>query len=187
MNTPVITITYVKAPWYAFQFILRRAFIKSIPEYRQLAGLTFKYYHTLQTDSGKYFGGIYRWESRQHAENWFTEKWFSEVRRRRKTEGKVVYFDLLLERDFTQKNTDFSKLEKQSTTVFLHNLEPGAEADYTVASPGLLRSYVVLEKDKRGALLLFENKKAAVHFLKNKKIYNCDIFATPVLLDNQAT
>ncbi|MDA0824628.1 MAG: YdhR family protein [Proteobacteria bacterium] len=55
------------------QFLKKMA--ATTPKYEGLAGLTRKYY--VQTEDGKHAGGIYLWETRAHAENWYNEDWIA--------------------------------------------------------------------------------------------------------------
>jgi len=55
----------------------KEEFIKKMaattPKYEGMDGLTRKYY--VMSDDGKQAGGIYLWETRQHAEAWYDAEW----------------------------------------------------------------------------------------------------------------
>jgi hypothetical protein len=55
------------------QFVKKMA--ATTPKYEGLAGLTRKYY--VQSEDGKHAGGIYLWESKKHAEDWYNEQWIT--------------------------------------------------------------------------------------------------------------
>lgn len=53
------------------EFIKKMA--ATTPKYEGLAGLTRKYY--VMNDDGNQAGGIYLWETREHAEAWYNDDW----------------------------------------------------------------------------------------------------------------
>jgi hypothetical protein len=54
---------------------LEQKMLGTAPKYEGLDGLTRKYYVT--TEDGKHAGGIYLWESREKADAWYNEQWWS--------------------------------------------------------------------------------------------------------------
>jgi hypothetical protein len=85
-----VTVVDVPAPWYAHRWLLRRAFLRAIPEYLALPGLLRKHF-TIGSQPAV-FGGIYLWRSRAAAEAWFTDEWHARVRARYGQAGRVSYF-----------------------------------------------------------------------------------------------
>lgn len=139
MTNNIITITKVKTPWFLFSFMLKKAFIRSIPEYSSKEGLIFKYYHI--TEGGKTFGGIYLWKDKASAERLFNEAWYAQVRNRLKTEGEVVYYDLL-ESQTTESANEFSKL-KQTKSVLIKINSESELMNTNFSGKGLLQVYKV--------------------------------------------
>lgn len=93
VNSPaVVTITYVKKPWYAFRFLAVNKFKESMPEYKAIAGLLQKNYHL--AEDYNLFGGIYYWRSKADVRAWFTPKWFERVLKTYGKEGVVKYYSI---------------------------------------------------------------------------------------------
>ena len=184
MNTPVVTITKVKTPWYALPFLLRRGFAKAVPEYQQVDGLRFKYFaHTMHPNR---FGGIYLWESDAQARRWFGAQWFARVQQTYKTAGTVDYYPLVSEQQFVAEGYDYRAAECQSVTLLLHRTDAAAEQRAAQGPPGLLRLYVVREgADARSLVLLFASSAAAAAYLATRPAGQPKRFDTPVLLHNR--
>lgn len=67
------------------------AFEKSAPLYRDVQGLTRKYY--LVSEDGRTGGGVYLFESRADAERLYDDAWRAGLRERLGVEPRVEYFD----------------------------------------------------------------------------------------------
>ena len=185
MSGPVVTIVKVKAPWYAFPFLLRRGFRKTVPEYRALPGLQSKYFVTTAQD--KFFGGIYLWADQAAAQQQFSPAWFDRVRRTYSTEGEVAYYPLLDAKHFVALTHDYQARERGGTTVFLHATDAATTRQLsTQPAAGLLRLYAVREPaEQQGLILLFANLAMAKDYLKTAPTGTPELFDTPVLLDNE--
>jgi hypothetical protein len=184
VETKVVTVVKVKAPWYALGAILRSAFKKAIPQYQAIDGLEFKSFSIGRLERGKHFGGIYLWENRAKAEKWFSPAWFQRVREKRKTEGKVTYYDVVAVNNWTPVNFDFTSIERHSVTVFIPGLDAAQVAKFLTLQAGLLNAYTVQDGEKLGLFLLFENDKKSRQFLQKNGISTFERFETPVLLKN---
>ena len=179
-----VTIVTVKAPWYAFDFLLSGQFRKAIPVYQRVAGLQFKAFSSITTEDGKFFGGIYRWDSEKQARNWYTPTWFANVERKRGHKPTVDYYPVVTDTAFVAPTFDYSK-ESDGVTVFVHAISPALSQQCLTQQPGLLRTYLVRQKDdKEGAMLLFAAAEMATAFLRNQQVSHYDWFRTPVLLSN---
>ncbi len=69
----------------------REAFLASAPSYQGLPGLHRKYY--LRAQDGSEGGGVYLWESREAAEQVYTDEWKQRLTGRFGAEPQVEYFD----------------------------------------------------------------------------------------------
>ena len=67
------------------------AFEKSAPLYRDIQGLTRKYY--LVSEDGRAGGGVYLFESRADADRLYDDAWRAGLRERLGVEPRVEYFD----------------------------------------------------------------------------------------------
>jgi hypothetical protein len=180
MTNKIITITKVKTPWFLFSFMLKKAFIKSIPEYASKVGLEFKYYHI--TDEGKNFGGIYLWKDKASADALFNQDWYAQVRKRLKCEGLVDYYTLL---DSQTSDLTFGFADLKTTKTALIKVASENELTSTTFSgTGLLQTYKVRNDTGFYAILLFKNEDNLNDYLQKDKISNAKIFDTPVLLNN---
>lgn len=180
--TPVITITYVKTPWYGFQWLLHYGFRKSVPEYQAIAGLQSKYYaHTEGADT---FGGIYQWRSAADARRQFAPSWFARVKEKYSVEGRVDYFTLVrvVEPSSTRISAGGQESEAQATIIPVAS-QALVEA-IALPQSGLLRSYVVEQNGQTGLILLFENQKARERFANSNSLGAHSILTTPLLLKN---
>lgn len=184
-DSQVVVIVKVKAPWYAFQSVLKGKFKDALPDYQKLDGLAFKAFSTIKTEQGKYYGGIYLWESRAKATNWFSPKWFADVKEKRGVEANVAYFDVIHFVNFVATDFDHRKGEDSCVTIFIHKITEDIIRKSTTPQTGLLRTYIIKEaENQQGALLLFAHDKAAENFIKENQIINFEKFETPVLLNN---
>lgn len=182
-----VAIVSVKAPWYAFNFLLSTGFKKALPTYQQVPGLRFKAFSSSVTPDGKVFGGIYWWDSETQARNWYTPQWAAEVMRNRGHQPKVAYYPVVQEAVFVGPEFDYRQYEKHCIILFVHALSPELRRQCLAAQPGLLRACVVREPraaNQQGALLLFASARQAKSFLRQQPAATYDWFWTPVLLSN---
>ena len=179
---PVVTITYVKTPWYGFKWLLHYGFRKSVPEYQAIAGLQFKYYaHTEGADT---FGGIYQWRSAADARRQFTPSWFTRVKEKYGVEGRVDYFNLVrvVEPASTSISSGGQESEAQATIIPVAS-QALVEA-IALPKTGLLRSYVIEQNGQTGLIMLFENAKARERFASSHPLGTHSVLVTPLLLKN---
>ena len=66
-------------------------FAGTAPKYRDVKGLIRKYY--LLSEDGATAGGVYLWESREAAEQLYTDDWQAFIMQKYGTEPSVTYFD----------------------------------------------------------------------------------------------
>ncbi len=169
----IVTITYVKKPWYAWRSLVVKKFKESIPEYEAIPGLLQKNYHFTESD-GK-FGGIYLWASEAEARAWFNPKWFERVVKTYGEAGVVNYYQVI-----------------QSTTVAKHELtgdywsvlQLGKSLSIPTTTQGLLRITQIKNKDQFGTITLWKSKEEAKrYFSQQKEAGQIAYFDTPVLID----
>ncbi|MBI3218687.1 MAG: YdhR family protein [Bacteroidetes bacterium] len=172
-NPTVVTITYVKKPWYAWRSLVVKKFKESIPEYEAIPGLLQKNYHFTEND-GK-FGGIYLWASEAEAKAWFNPKWFERVIKTYGEAGVVDYYQII-----------------QSTTIAKHELtgdywsvlQLGKALSIPESTPGLLRITQIKSKEQLGSVTLWKSKEEAKqYFSQQKGAGQISYFDTPVLID----
>lgn len=179
MNTNnIITITKVKTPWFLFSFLLKKAFIKSIPEYASKQGLLFKYYHI--TDSGKTFGGIYLWKDQASANALFNKDWYAQVKKKLNTDGKVDYYDLL-ESKTIEMNADFKNL-KNTKSVLIKLKSQTELVNNNYSGKGILQIYIISKHDNFYAIILFKTAENFKNYIEAHNLNAIQFFDTPVLL-----
>ncbi len=66
-------------------------FSSTAPRYRDIDGLVRKYY--LLSQDGKTAGGVYLWNSREKAEQLYTEEWKKFIWEKYGAEPSVTYFE----------------------------------------------------------------------------------------------
>jgi hypothetical protein len=69
----------------------RKIFLSTAPKYLGVTGLIRKYY--LLSQDGGSVGGIYLWNSKEEADEMYTESWRTFVREKYGTEPSVTYMD----------------------------------------------------------------------------------------------
>lgn len=67
----------------------RATFLGTAPRYQGMDGLLRKYYYL--SEDGARAGGIYLWESREHAERVYTDEWKAFVRGKYGSEPSLVW------------------------------------------------------------------------------------------------
>jgi hypothetical protein len=65
-------------------------FAETAPKYREVNGLIRKYY--LLSEEGETAGGVYLWESREAAEQLYTDDWQAFILQKYGTKPSVTYF-----------------------------------------------------------------------------------------------
>jgi hypothetical protein len=69
----------------------RKTFLSTAPKYQGVPGLIRKYY--MLSQDGSTVGGVYLWNSREEADEMYTESWRSFVREKYGTDPSVTYMD----------------------------------------------------------------------------------------------
>lgn len=69
----------------------REAFSKSAPNYREVPGLTRKYY--VLSPDGRTAGGMYLWHTREDADRLYTKEWSDAIRDKYGAAPSVTYFE----------------------------------------------------------------------------------------------
>ncbi len=171
----VLTITKVKAPFYAARTLVVKGFRDSIPEYQVLKGLTFKAYSL--SDDGKYFGGIYYWQTEQDAKNWFNDAWFARVEKKYGVPGTVEYFQVL----GTKCAGEITKAEAEFWSVLSLSKN---EIKVDMNAAGLIKAIEVKDASgQTGFVTLWNSKTDAEKYFENSEAINT-FFDSPILLDN---
>lgn len=168
----VVTITYVKKPWYAWRTLIIRKFKESIPQYAAIPGLLQKNYHL--SEKHKTFGGIYLWKNEADAKAWFTPVWFERVRKTYGAEGRVEYYKIVRSREIAQSETSghyWSVLQFDKTISFTN-------------APGLVRVTDIKNDTQYGTVTLWQTKEAAEKFFSQRHAGTLLYFDTPVLINN---
>ncbi|MBO0931494.1 hypothetical protein [Fibrella aquatilis] len=182
----VITIVRVKAPWYAFDFLLRRGFRQALPTYQSLDGLRFKAFSSIDRPDGTFFGGIYWWDSERQARQWFSPAWFADVERKRNVKPTVDYFPVVQTATFVTPSFNYRQHETDCVTVFAHNLSEKQRQHALSAQDGLWQTYLVGESGgQQGGFFLFASADTARSFIAKQHLTHYDWYKTPVLLNNK--
>lgn len=170
----ILTITYVRKPWYAWRSLIVKKFKESIPTYQAIPGLMQKNYHF--TENHRQFGGLYLWATEAEARRWFNPAWFQRVVKTYGKEGIVDYYEVV-----------------ESSTMATHELtgrywsvlQLGKSLDFAPATPGLLRVTHIKNNDQSGTITLWTTKASALQFFsQQKEAGRLSYFDTPVLIDN---
>ena len=66
-------------------------FSSTAPKYREVQGLVRKYY--LLSENGHTAGGVYLWNSREEAENLYTDEWKQVIHDRYGAQPEITYFE----------------------------------------------------------------------------------------------
>ncbi|PJE01110.1 MAG: hypothetical protein CK427_11780 [Leptospira sp.] len=184
VNKNIVGIVSVKAKWYYFDSLLKNGYTNSIPEYKAAPGLLFKYYHYIQRDSQKDFGGFYLWKDLESANSWYNKDWFERIKEKRGSDPKLDLFEVESIKDFVSEDFDYNSIAEQSVTLFISQVNEKDIEKLLLPTKGLVRTYI-LNKDKtKYGVLLFESKYLAEQFVKNIGILKVDYYSTPVLLKN---
>ncbi len=87
----ITALVQIKLPEPMSRDKARAVFAGTAPKYREVKGLIRKYY--LLSEDGATAGGVYLWESRQTAEQLYTEDWQAFILEKYGTKPSVTYFD----------------------------------------------------------------------------------------------
>lgn len=170
-----LTITRVKKPWYAWRGLVVAKMKKSIPEYQVIPGLHEKLF-TFSADL-QYFGGIYQWQNRKEAEQWFNQKWFERTEQKYGKKGEVQYFSI-------SSCKTVSKMPKDSSHFWaVLSASPISARAFIPGTSGLLQFMEL--KDEQGKtcyLSLWSHKKEALQL--EGKFQKNEYFDTPIRLLN---
>ena len=90
-NQGTLLLVESKTPWYAPNFLVKRAFKKAVPEYQAVNGLTRKAF-TIGHDG--LFGGLYTWENRQIADSYYNEERIQSVEKKRGMRPRLTFFKI---------------------------------------------------------------------------------------------
>lgn len=178
-QTRTLTITYVKRPWYALDFLIKGRFEQSIPQYQKIKGLERKYYALHQWEQTATFGGIYIWDSLASAKKVLSEKWFEKVRKRYKTEGYVQYFEIL-----EAKQQPLPEQQTGSAYAVLSDEWSGSSP--TFASALAVYRLKALDDQKEKTLALWPDQKIALSCYPKNELNSAQKIKAPVLLNNLA-
>lgn len=168
----VLTLTLVKRPWYAFPFLLRRGFLKSVPQYEAIPGLMFKAYH--YAADGRPFGGFYLWSAANNAQNWFTPAWHDRIKNTYGVAGQVLYFDV--ERIDGVRNLPQQAIGNSLVVLDYTNQQVSGDASaclgkILVSSNGIQAS-IVFWNSKKEALAFHGQPSAATQYFNAPVIIN---------------
>lgn len=87
----ITTIVKFKLPSPVSRGKAQEIFLGTAPKYRESVGLIRKYY--LISDDGSTGGGVYLWETRKDAENWYTPQWREHIVRTYGADPVLEYFE----------------------------------------------------------------------------------------------
>ena len=87
----ITVIAEFKLPQAISNHTAREIFLSTAPKYQGMSGLIRKYYF-LAPDGIK-AGGIYLWQSREHADRLYTDEWKAFVHNKYGSDPKLTYLD----------------------------------------------------------------------------------------------
>lgn len=170
-TSPAIAVVKVPSPWYAPRALVVGKMRETVPQYASLPGLLFKAFSFAQADAQ--YGGIYLWQTRSGAEQWFGPAWHERVRKERGVEGQVRLFDAPLTIDNTPGGTQFEGSSDSVATIVTVPIPAGLSRERLVAEfkasvptyqkiDGLLRkSFIITADGKFGGVYLWRDAAAA--------------------------
>lgn len=167
-QSTAITIVRVKSPWWAPNFLITGRFVDAIPEYAAAPGLLSK---AFTFSEAREFGGVYLWDSRGSAEQWFNEKWHARVKRVRGVDGDVRILDVkyTMAGPSTPTGRELPQhgLRTDAVVTWLAStskVDDGRLEALTSALPlaeGLVRVSLVVERDGHAGLVSLWTSRAA--------------------------
>jgi hypothetical protein len=89
-DAPVTVVVTVPTPGTFSRDVVEAGIRKSVPDYRRVPGLVRKYF----TIGEGTFGGVYLFENRRSAEQWFNDAWHTRVHATYGAAATVVYYDV---------------------------------------------------------------------------------------------
>ena len=177
----VLAITKVKKPWYAWKSLIIKKMKESIPEYKAAEGLQQKFYAF--TEDKKLFGGIYVWESKETAQNWFNQAWFDRTEDKYGKKGSVEYFVI---KEVKEINFPPISSSSHSEGNFWSVLSL-SEVPFLIdeKAKGILKIISIKNEatQENGFVTLWSTEKEAKEYFSPLKIQTT-YFDTPVLINN---
>lgn len=171
-----LTITRVKKPWYAWRGLVVAKMKKSIPEYQAIPGLHEKLY-AFSADL-QYFGGIYQWQNRKEAEQWFNQKWFERTEQKYGKRGEVLYFSI------SSAKTVSNMPEDASHFWSVLSYSPISAQAFIPGTSGLLQFLELKDSQGKTCYLSLWSLKKQAQQLEGKFRKN-EYFDTPIRLLNE--
>jgi heme-degrading monooxygenase HmoA len=169
MMTPNAAVAIVKVPkpWYAPNFLVVSKMKDTVPQYEQLPGLNYKIFTLTQLDGQ--FGGIYLWQNRTAAQNWFGPAWRERVLKERGHSADVRFFQspvvvtnapAVAGSTYIATLVTITKPAQVSQERLVTEFTASAPAYQKV--PGLLRKYFIITDDgKFGGVYLWDTQASA--------------------------
>jgi len=87
----ITALVQIKLPEPMARDKAQGVFAETAPKYRKVKGLIRKYY--LLSEDGETAGGVYLWESREAANQLYTDDWQAVIMQKYGTNPSVTYFD----------------------------------------------------------------------------------------------
>ncbi len=203
----VVAIVKVPKPWYAPRALVVSKMRDTVAQYASLPGLQYKAFSFAQADSQ--FGGIYLWQDRPAAQDWFSPAWFARVEKERGVKGQVRLLDAPVVLDNmtgkpTLKPTDQSvaTLVTLATPAQVTRERLVREFDAALPTyrqvPGLLRKYFIITDDGQfGGVYLWDTPTSAQAWFTDawharvRNTYGADAklewFDTPIMVASKLT
>ena len=170
-NNQIVVIVRIPVPKLAPKWLVRRKMKATIDLYSSIPGLEFKLF-TFERDSGD-FGGIYTWQDRSSAAEWFNPEWFARVKRERGSEAYVRFFDAPLSIDNVEGGVPGSVGGPHVATLVQIPIPPGITNDLVLSGfadaeetyrkvRGLLRkNFIIGEQGTFGGVYLWDSMASA--------------------------
>ena len=167
----VVVIVRIPVPKFAPKWLVRRKMKATTDLYSSIPGLEFKLF-TFEKESGE-FGGIYTWQDRSAAEQWFSAEWFARVQRERGNDAYVRFLDAPLSIDNVPGGTPASTGGSHVATLvqipipegvsrdLILNGFAGAEATYRKVGGLLRKHFIIGERGTFGGVYLWDSMASA--------------------------
>lgn len=137
--------------------------------------MTFKAYSL--SEDGKFFGGIYFWQTEQDAKIWFNDVWFARTEKTYGTRGEVEYFKVVSTKCVAEALSgegDFWSVVSFGEAVKIDETATGLMKIVEIKRADNQNGFVTLWHTKRDAQNYFDKRTAGEH----------RFFDLPLLLDN---
>lgn len=151
-----------KAPWYAPSFLIKKAFKKAVPEYKEIKGLKRKAF-TIGRNNG-FFGGLYTWQSLNDLKSYYNEERINSVEKKRGMRPILSLYQVLSSKDAIATSSpkdiwegsfiiSINELKDVPESVALTSfneskLRDGVITDYLVQKEGLLYQISLCKDEK---------------------------------------